>query len=84
MVVLDVFTYRVWAHPMARRIGVLRRHVKNQQLPRLTRGVLRGTFQGGTGITPYAAWAARWGLAPLWGAAALIVLAAAAAGRRGD
>jgi apolipoprotein N-acyltransferase len=55
-----------------------------QQLPRLTRGVLRGTFQGGTGITPYAAWAARWGLAPLWGAAALIVLAAAAAGRRGD
>ncbi|MFO1179643.1 MAG: apolipoprotein N-acyltransferase [Ottowia sp.] len=55
-----------------------------QQLPRLTRGVLRGAFQGGTGITPYAAWAARWGLAPLWGAAALIVLAAAATGRRGD
>ena len=36
MVVLDLLTYRIWAHPMARRISLLRRHVKNQQLPRLS------------------------------------------------
>lgn len=47
------------------------------QLPRLTRGVLYGTVQGrgtdaaqgGDQRTPYARWAARWGLAPLWLAA---------------
>jgi apolipoprotein N-acyltransferase len=43
-------------------------------LPRLTRGVLTGEVQGRTGITPYAAWLARLGLAPLW----LVALAAAA------
>ena len=37
-----------------------------QVLPRLTRGVLQGRFEGRTGITPYARWAALAGLWPLW------------------
>jgi apolipoprotein N-acyltransferase len=35
-------------------------------LPRHTRGVLVGDVQGRNGITPYAWWAARYGLWPLW------------------
>jgi apolipoprotein N-acyltransferase len=35
-------------------------------LPRHTRGVLLGQVQGRTGMTPYAWWAARLGLWPLW------------------
>jgi apolipoprotein N-acyltransferase len=37
-----------------------------QQLPRFTRGSLTGTFDGRQGLTPYARWAANWGLWPLW------------------
>ena len=37
-----------------------------QQLPRFTRGTLVGTYEGRTGLTPYARWAAAWGLWPLW------------------
>jgi len=44
-------------------------------LPRSLRAVLYGQVQGGTGLTPYARWVARLGLAPLW----LLALAAAAA-----
>ena len=36
------------------------------QLPRFTRGTLVGTYEGRTGLTPYARWAAAWGLWPLW------------------
>ena len=35
-------------------------------LERHTRGVLTGEVDGQTGITPYAAWASRFGLWPLW------------------
>lgn len=35
-------------------------------LPRHTRGVLTGNVEGRTGITPYAWWAGRFGLWPLW------------------
>ena len=35
-------------------------------LPRHTRGVLTGTVQGRSRITPYAWWAGRFGLWPLW------------------
>jgi apolipoprotein N-acyltransferase len=35
-------------------------------LARYTRGVLVGQVQGRSGITPYASWAARFGLWPLW------------------
>ena len=35
------------------------------QLPRYTRGVLEAEVQGRTGITPYTAWASRFGLWPL-------------------
>lgn len=47
------------------------------QLPAHTRGVLQAQVQGRTGAaTPYAWWAGRFGLAPLWlGAAALVLLA---------
>ncbi len=35
-------------------------------LPRHARGVLLGEVEGRSGITPYAWWAARFGLGPLW------------------
>nr|MBP6503859.1 apolipoprotein N-acyltransferase [Rhodoferax sp.] len=35
-------------------------------LARLTRGVLQGEVQGRTGLTPFAWWASRFGLWPLW------------------
>jgi apolipoprotein N-acyltransferase len=35
-------------------------------LPRYTRGVLEGSVQGRTGVTPYAWWVSRFGLWPLW------------------
>ena len=35
-------------------------------LPYLTAGALVGEVQGRVGLTPYAWWAARWGLWPLW------------------
>jgi apolipoprotein N-acyltransferase len=35
-------------------------------LPRHTRGVLTGSVEGRTGLTPYAWWAGRLGLWPLW------------------
>jgi apolipoprotein N-acyltransferase len=43
-----------------------RRGVVTHELARAVRGVLHGEIEGSTRITPYAAWAARWGLAPLW------------------
>lgn len=36
------------------------------ELPRITRGVLEGTVEGRTGLTPFAWWVSRWGLWPLW------------------
>jgi len=42
------------------------------QLPRLTRGVLTGQFEGRSAITPYARWAAHTGLWPLWALCALL------------
>jgi apolipoprotein N-acyltransferase len=35
-------------------------------LPRATRGVLEGQVQGREGMTPFAWWASRWGLWPVW------------------
>jgi apolipoprotein N-acyltransferase len=55
-------------------------------LERLTRGRLQATVEGRSGLTPYADWAARWGLAPLWiGCLTLVLLIAAmrGLGRRG-
>lgn len=43
-------------------------------LPRLTQGVLDATVQGRTGLTPYAWWASRFGLWPLWALGAALVL----------
>jgi len=51
-------------------------------LPRQTRGVLVGVVEGGSGITPYAWWMARWGLWPLWTMSALTVLASVISARR--
>lgn len=46
-------------------------------LPRATRGVLNAQVQGRSGtITPFAWWASRWRLAPLWWLGALCLLAA--------
>lgn len=47
-----------------------------QRLPRLTRGVLVGSVQGRDGLTPFAWWASRFGLWPLWLGASALVLAA--------
>ena len=41
------------------------RGVVTAALPPFTRGVLLATVQGRTGITPFAWWAARFGLWPL-------------------
>ena len=51
-------------------------------LPRFTRGSLTGTFEGREGLTPYARWAAAFGLWPLWALALLVVAWAALAARR--
>ena len=51
-------------------------------LPRFTRGSLVGTFEGREGLTPYARWAAAFGLWPLWALALLVVLWAALSARR--
>ncbi|WP_090137993.1 apolipoprotein N-acyltransferase [Limnohabitans sp. DM1] len=48
-----------------------------QQLPRFTRGTLIGSYEGRTGLTPYARWASAWGLKPLWAACAMVLLLAA-------
>jgi apolipoprotein N-acyltransferase len=45
-------------------------------LPPLTRGVLQGQVQGRTGMTPFAWWASRFGLWPLWILALVIVAVA--------
>jgi apolipoprotein N-acyltransferase len=37
-----------------------------QQLPRLTQGILRGPVEGREGTTPFAWWVSRFGLWPLW------------------
>jgi apolipoprotein N-acyltransferase len=51
-------------------------------LPRFTRGSLVGTFEGRSGLTPYARWVAAFGLWPLWGLALLVVARAAWLARR--
>ncbi|KPF44780.1 acyltransferase [beta proteobacterium AAP121] len=52
------------------------------QLAPHTRGVLNAVVQGREGLTPFARWAARFGLAPLLGLALLLGAAAVVAGRR--
>ena len=51
-------------------------------LPRLTQGVLDAEVQGRTGLTPFARWAARFGLWPLLLLALAIVAAAVVHARR--
>ena len=46
------------------------------RLARLTRGVLKGEVQGRDGLTPFAWWASRFGLWPLWLGAYAVVLVA--------
>ena len=49
-------------------------------LPVFTAGVLDGEVEGREGLTPYAAWASRLGLWPLFGLAVLVILGHARAG----
>lgn len=51
-------------------------------LERFTRGSLVGSYEGRTGLTPFARWAAAWGAWPLWCWALLVVAWAGLAGRR--
>lgn len=51
-------------------------------MPRMTRGVLVGEVEGRTGTTPYAWWAARFGLWPFWLLALGLVLQASRANLR--
>ncbi len=53
-------------------------------LPPHTEGVLNARVQGRAGVTPFAWWAARWGLWPLAAAAALLLLLLAARAERGE
>lgn len=50
-------------------------------LPRLVRDRLEADVEGRDGLTPYARWASRWGLAPVWGLCLLVIFAAALARR---
>ncbi len=43
------------------------------QLQRFTRGTLVGSYEGRHGLTPYARWAAAFGLWPLWGLCLAVV-----------
>ena len=43
------------------------------QMPRFTRGSLKGTFEGRHGLTPFARWAGTWGLGPLWALCCAVV-----------
>lgn len=52
------------------------RGVVTHRMPAVTRGVLLGEVEGRTGLTPFARWVARLGLAPLWGLGALVVVTA--------
>ena len=47
------------------------------------RGVLDATVQGRSGVTPFAYWAARWGLWPLFGLAVLLILTGCTGVRQG-
>lgn len=49
------------------------RGVVTHQLPRLTRDRLVAQVQGREGLTPYARWASRWGLWPVWGLCLAVV-----------
>ncbi len=53
-----------------------------ESLPPFTRGALVIEFEGRSGLTPYAQWTSRWGLAPLWWLCAAIVLVLGAISRR--
>jgi apolipoprotein N-acyltransferase len=58
--------------------------VVTHALPPFTRGLLEGTVEGRQGLTPYAEWAGRFGLWPLWlvGAAGVLALVFGIGGRR--
>lgn len=56
--------------------------VVKAQLPYGPAGVLQGQVQGRSGVTPFARWAARWGLWPLWLVGMVALLWAALTRRR--
>jgi apolipoprotein N-acyltransferase len=59
------------------------RGVVRHELPPHTRGVLEGRVEGREGLTPFARWAAAFGLWPLWALGALVAAAFAGLARRG-
>ena len=59
------------------------RGVVTHALHRLTRDRLEATVEGRSGLTPYAQWAGRWGLAPLWVGCLVLVLAIGSTRGRG-
>jgi apolipoprotein N-acyltransferase len=50
------------------------RGVVTHALPRLTRDRLAASVEGRSGTTPFARWAGRWGLTPVWVACITLVL----------
>ncbi len=58
------------------------RGVVVKSLPPFTKGALEATVEGRSGLTPFAAWAGRFGLWPLFAVAATVLLLAVARRRR--
>lgn len=58
------------------------RGVVTHQLARLTQGRLVAQVEGREGLTPYARWAGRWGLWPVWGLCLAVVAVVVALRRR--
>jgi apolipoprotein N-acyltransferase len=58
------------------------RGVITRSLPFFTRGALEATVEGRSGLTPFAAWAGRFGLWPLFAIAAATLLVAIRLRRR--
>ena len=85
MAVAPVLVARSMGRPssMARMREMFRCWSTAKVLPNQTRGVLLADVQGRAGVTPYAAWAGRWGLWPLVALGVLVFGGLACVPRRG-
>ena len=64
-------------------VAIDHRGVVSHRLERLTRERLAVQVEGREGLTPYARWASRWGLGPVWTLCLAVVVLIAGLSRRG-